>query len=167
MFLLAKVPILPRIGSQLHWIWILFENVVPITGRNNTSTIQIKSHFDGLFTGVSDIILSGVRNVLTADTHKIIFWPVGSGEGTLRIIRSIEPGAAETPAAGKRSLVSSFASFLPTYKSKTSAAAKISKTDTTDELCEAMLIVLTIDNNDSCFWPVSRSLGWFLFQLFW
>ena len=92
--------------------------------------------------------MTGVSNILTADTHKIIFWPVGSGEGTLRIIRSIEPGAAETPAAGKRSLVSSFASFLPTYKSKTSAAAKISKADTTDELCEAMLTMLTIDNNN-------------------
>ena len=82
---------------------------------------------------VSSIILTGVSNIwLLICTHKIIFWPVGSGEGTLRIIRSIEPGAAETPAAGKRSLVSSFASFLPTYKSKTSAAAKISKADTTD-----------------------------------
>ena len=82
---------------------------------------------------VSSIFLTGVSNIwLLICTHKIIFWPVGSGEGTLRIIRSIEPGAAETPAAGKRSLVSSFASFLPTYKSKTSAAAKISKADTTD-----------------------------------
>ena len=105
---------------------------------------------------VSNIILTGVSNILTADTHKIIFWPVGSsGEGTLRIIRSIEPGAAETPAAGKRSLVSSFASFLPTYKSKTSAAAKISKADTTDELWEAMLTMLTIDNNND-----NRPTGW-------
>ena len=129
---------------------------VPITWRNNTSSIQIKSHFDGVFACVSNIILTGVSNILSADTHKIIFWPVGSsGEGTIRIIRSIEPGAAETPAAGKRSLVSSFASFLPTYKSKTSAAPKISKADTTDELCEAMLTMLTIDSSND-----NRPTGW-------
>ena len=29
---------------------------------------------------VNNIILTDVSNILTADTHKIIFWPVGSGE---------------------------------------------------------------------------------------